>query len=229
MDTNRNIARQIWVFVEEKSPQDHVHKVMVLRLVIAMAIALKLKLRGQPINEEIQELLPDHQFQKLQVANHPPLEIAFWINDYLNQQARRGCLGTYELTSISALLAKQVESMGACDRILKTPLPLAYAIHLRQLLTIYCMLLPFQWVSKWELLTGPMVGLLSFTLLGIEEIGLEIENPFGTDPNDLPLDAICKLMGRDIEDTIVLNPTPCHWLHPSSNLDLPQPEPAPRF
>jgi putative membrane protein len=55
-------------------------------------------------------------------------------------------------------------------------------------------------------LTGPVVILISFTLFGIEEIGIEIENPFGHDPNDLPLDAICATMLRNIEDLMTLKP-----------------------
>jgi len=48
--------------------------------------------------------------------------------------------------------------------------------------------------------------LISFTLLGIEEIGLEIENPFGYDTNDLPLDAICNTIKYDIEEFLTFNP-----------------------
>jgi ion channel-forming bestrophin family protein len=48
--------------------------------------------------------------------------------------------------------------------------------------------------------------LVSFTLFGIEAIGVEIENPFGTDPNDLPLDAICNTIERNIEDLISIEP-----------------------
>ncbi|NEN90232.1 MAG: hypothetical protein F6K48_15460 [Okeania sp. SIO3H1] len=32
----------------------------------------------------------------------------------------------------------------------------------------------------------PVAGIISFALLGIEAIGLEIENPFGYDSNYLP-------------------------------------------
>jgi putative membrane protein len=54
--------------------------------------------------------------------------------------------------------------------------------------------------------TGLIVGLVSFTLFGIEAIGLEIENPFGYDANDLPLDAICNTMKRNIGDLTSLSP-----------------------
>jgi putative membrane protein len=86
-------------------------------------------------------------------------------------------------------------------------MPLAYAIHLKQLLLIYCLLLPFQLVSNLGWWTGVIVALISFTLFGIEEIGIEIEDPFGHDKNDLPLDAICSTMLRNIEDLITLTPS----------------------
>jgi ion channel-forming bestrophin family protein len=95
-----------------------------------------------------------------------------------------------------------VDSLGGCERILKTPIPLAYAIHLKQLLLIYCFTLPFQFVNQLEWWTAAVVILVSFTLFGIEAIGLEIENPFGNDPNDLPLDAICANIASNIDALI---------------------------
>jgi len=50
--------------------------------------------------------------------------------------------------------------------------------------------------------TGLFVALVSFALFGIEGIGLQIENPFGYDPNDLPLDEICQGIEQDIEEFI---------------------------
>ncbi len=107
----------------------------------------------------------------------------------------------------TALLDKMVDSLGACERILKTPMPMAYAIHLKQLLLIYCLLLPLQMVGEIGYWTGPIVGLVSFTLFGIEEIGLEIENPFGLDDNDLPLDEICRTMGKNVQHLMQLKPS----------------------
>jgi putative membrane protein len=67
--------------------------------------------------------------------------------------------------------------------------------------------LPFQIVDDLHWWTGLISALVSFTLLGIEAIGLEIENPFGYDANDLPLDTICKVMKRNIDDLISITPT----------------------
>jgi putative membrane protein len=105
------------------------------------------------------------------------------------------------------LINSMIDVLGGCERILKTPIPLAYAIHLKQLLLLYCLALPFQMVNDLAWGTGPVVALISFTLFGIEEIGIEIENPFEHDTNDLPLDSICATMQRNINDLISLSPS----------------------
>jgi putative membrane protein len=65
--------------------------------------------------------------------------------------------------------------------------------------------LPFQLVKELGWTTGAFTAVISFTLFGIEEIGLEIENPFGYDANDLPLDSICDEMKNEIENFITSN------------------------
>ena len=203
----RNLARQIWVAIEEKDPQDSALKKSVLRLLPAFAVSMKLHLRQELVNSELEPLMSASQYQKLKSMNNPPLEIAFWIEDYLHEQYERNCLDVYQLTAMKELLNSMIDVLGGCERILKTPIPLAYAIHLKQLLLLYCLALPFQMVKDLTWGTGPVVALISFTLFGIEEIGIEIENPFGHDTNDLPLDNICAAMQRNIDDLIALSPS----------------------
>lgn len=206
VNSTRNLARQIWVSVEEKEPKDKEQKIRTLSLLVAFAVAIKLHLRGEPVNSELASLISQSRYQKLKTMNNPPLEIAFWIEDYLQEQYERNCLNIYEINGMKQLLNILVDSLGGCERILKTPIPLAYTIHLKQLLLLYCLSLPFQLVEHFNWFTGFIVALISFTLLGIEQIGIEIENPFGYDPNDLPLDEICTKMQRNIEDLITLTP-----------------------
>ncbi len=198
----RNLARLIWVAIEERDPGDRENKIKTLYLLPAFAVAMKQHLRQEPLLEEINPLLSLDQRQRLQPLNHPPLQIAFWIGDYLQEQFETKRLDVYQLTIMVERLNSMVDGLGACERILMTPMPLAYALHLKQLLLIYCLSLPFQMVQGLGWLTGPIVALVSFMLFGIEEIGIEIENPFGRDPNDLPLDVICQKMKQNIDDLL---------------------------
>ncbi|MEM9003362.1 MAG: bestrophin family ion channel [Cyanobacteria bacterium P01_F01_bin.86] len=217
VNTSRNLARQIWVAVDETEEQDHYTKIRNLRLIVAFAIAIKLHLRGEQLNAELSEVVTPEQFTKLQTMNNPPLEIAFWLADYLQTCCDRSKLNPYQLSAMLQLIDRLVDALGSCERILKTPIPLAYSIHLKQLLILYCLALPFQMVESLHWWTALITGLISFAVFGIEAIGIEIENPFGHDPNDLPLDAICQTMHHNIEDLITLTPGNCRWLKERRN------------
>ncbi|WP_310428232.1 bestrophin family ion channel [Chamaesiphon sp. VAR_48_metabat_135_sub] len=202
----RNLSRLIWVAIIEIEPMHRQEKEQILKLLVAFSIATKLHLRSQPVDDRLAELVSPIQFAKLQTMSNPPLEIVFWISDYLQAKHEQGQISLYQMNELQSILNILVDMLGACERILRTPIPLAYVIHLKQLLLIYCLLLPFQVVDELRWWTAPVVALVSFTLFGIEAIGVEIENPFGTDPNDLPLDNICNTISRNIDDLISIEP-----------------------
>ena len=91
-------------------------------------------------------------------------------------------------TSISVL----VDLTGACERIFKSPVPLVYTRHTSRFLATFLVFLPFgiwpvmgnSW-NHWG--TVPVTDVIAFFLLGIEEIGIQIEEPFSI----LPLEALC--------------------------------------
>jgi len=117
-------------------------------------------------------------------------------------------LNSNQLMAMNKLLDSMVEALTGCVsasgasalRILTTPIPPAYGIYLKRVLLIYCIALPFKFVENLNLWTGLIVILISFVLFGVEEIGNEIEDPFGYDPNDLPLDDLCQTILGNIED-----------------------------
>jgi hypothetical protein len=99
------------------------------------------------------------------------------------------------------------DELGACERILKTPFPYGYVVHLRTFMLLWLLSLPFALVEVAGWLTIPICIAVAYALLGIESIAVEIENPFGHDYNDLPLATICQtiesncyeLLGRRIQ------------------------------
>lgn len=206
VNLTRNLARQMWVAIETPQPGDHEAKVEAVWLLPAFAVAMKLHLRGEAPDDDLAGLISSDRFAELQGMNNPSLEIAFWIADYLQTQQARGNLNPYQLTYGLETLDGLIDALGGCERILKTPMPVAYSIHLKQLLMLYCLALPFQMVASVGWATPFLVGLISFAVFGIEEIGIEIENPFGHDPNDLPLDMVCHTMQQNVEDLMSMVP-----------------------
>lgn len=88
--------------------------------------------------------------------------------------------------------------LAGTERVLNTPLPVAYSIAISQITWVYVMMLPFQlWHAlQWITIPGTIVG--AYIILGIAAIGREIENPFGRDENDLPLDKFCQGLEDEI-------------------------------
>ena len=93
------------------------------------------------------------------------------------------------------------------ERIANTPLPIAYSITIAQISWAYILLLPFQLYQRLRLKTIPATLLAAYIILGLGLIGTEIENPFGTEVNDLPLDNFCDQIRYDI-DVITSKPAP---------------------
>ena len=85
------------------------------------------------------------------------------------------------------------------ERVLNTPLPLAYQISISQITWAYIMVLPFQLVSKLQWITIPATVVAAYIILGLAIIGREIENPFGNDVNDLPLETYCTEIAADLD------------------------------
>ena len=90
---------------------------------------------------------------------------------------------------------KLSRSIGACERIHQTVVPLNYARHALRSLTVWLWTLPFVLVKDLGLLTGPVVAVVSWILFGVYEIGSRIEDPFqGT----LRLSIYCDAIRRDV-------------------------------
>ncbi len=134
-------------------------------------------------------------FEPLQ---HPPVFIATQMTDVLKQAQRKGVISEWLLVALDQNIQLLVDYLGGCERIRKTPLPFAYVVHLRRALVIYCFTLPFALVDNFGWATVLDTLIVAYILFGIEEIGVEIEGPFGNDDNDLPLEDICASIRKTL-------------------------------
>ncbi len=90
---------------------------------------------------------------------------------------------------LSALAAVQ----AGCERIAGTPLPFAYALLLRRTAYIVCLMLPFALAPDTGWFTPLFAALIAYTYFGLEALSEELEDPFGTEANDLALDSLCRV------------------------------------
>ncbi|KAG0092985.1 hypothetical protein BGZ92_007936 [Podila epicladia] len=150
-----------------------------------------------------------------------PVELSYYIGSYIKACSNKQKVDPATLTMMNNALVSMIDCLTGFERILRTPIPLAYSIHLHHGTWIYLLALPFQLVASLKYLMIPAVMLSAFTLLGILGIGYEIENPFNDDYNDLPLDDFCKVIQAEV-NTMVANraPVPADWIFSDNNYPL---------
>lgn len=128
-----------------------------------------------------------------------PLEILTYLSAYMETIEKNKTFDSgVHLGTVMSSLTSLNEVLAGTERVLNTPLPVAYSIAISQITWVYVIALPFQLISElgWITIPGTIVG--AYIILGIAAIGREIENPFGYDVNDLPLDDFCNQLESEI-------------------------------
>ncbi|KAL4883314.1 Bestrophin, RFP-TM, chloride channel-domain-containing protein [Aspergillus karnatakaensis] len=139
---------------------------------------------------------------------HLPLEILNHISAYIDSTIHNGTLSiSLHQSQAITYLAQLNEVVTGTERVLDTPLPAAYSIAIAQIAWIYVLVLPFQLYDSlgWVTIPGSIVA--AYIILGLATIGSEIENPFGHDVNDLPLDTYCRQIALEM-DIVTAAPAP---------------------
>ncbi|KZP07968.1 UPF0187-domain-containing protein [Athelia psychrophila] len=137
-----------------------------------------------------------------------PLEISLYLGSYIGALQERKVLDAPTSNAILAALNQLVDALTGLERILTTPIPFSYSVHLWVVTTIYCLALPLQiWATlKW--LTIPATVILAFIFFGFLVAGEEIENPFGYDKNDLNMDHFTNNIIRNELRAVTAVPAP---------------------
>ncbi|KAH7070913.1 Bestrophin, RFP-TM, chloride channel-domain-containing protein [Paraphoma chrysanthemicola] len=136
----------------------------------------------------------------LEILNH----LSCYVHSIIDNETLK--IGLYQNQAITGIVQLN-EALTGMDRVLQTPLPIAYSIAISQITWVYVMLLPFQLWDDLHWITIPGCVFAAYIIIGLASIGREIENPFGNDVNDLPLEAYCEELEMDI-DTITSQPAP---------------------
>ncbi|HEU4535463.1 MAG TPA: bestrophin family ion channel [Polyangiaceae bacterium] len=197
----RNLARASGVFLRE-APE--IYRLL-LRWTAVFPYAAAASLRGKIDLGPVADALPVDRVDRVRSAQHVTLAVARELSALLDEGRRRGLYQEYAQLGLDQNVQLLIDYVGGCERIYKTPLPFAYMVHLRRALVLYCGTLPFALVDQLGWLTIVATMVVTYIFFGIEEIGVEIENPFGHDDNDLPLEAICETIRANV---LALLPSP---------------------
>lgn len=158
------------------------------------------KVAGQYLGLTVAESNPRKQIKRSKKnLGNLPLEILTYLSAYTQSIMANNTFSNGPLQgTVLALLNNLSDVLAGTERVLSTPLPEAYSIAISQITWVYVIALPFQlWASlRWVTIPGTVVG--AYIVLGIAAIGREIENPFGYDVNDLPLEKFCNQLASEV-------------------------------
>ncbi|KJA27108.1 hypothetical protein HYPSUDRAFT_158134 [Hypholoma sublateritium FD-334 SS-4] len=142
------------------------------------------------------------------ISHNLPLELSLYLSSYIAKLQTRKICDVPTTNTLLASLNQLVDSLTGLERILTSPIPFSYSVHLWVVTIIYCLALPFQIYSTLHWVTIPSTILLSFIFFGFLVAGEEIENPFGYDKNDLNLDHFTHNIIRNELRAVTSTPAP---------------------
>ncbi|KAK4645253.1 hypothetical protein QC761_001280 [Podospora bellae-mahoneyi] len=175
---------------------------------------------GEYLGVSFAESNPRKSLKKAAVPlGNLPLEILSYLASFTDELALSGRLPvTMHQTMAYNNIMSLNDVLVGTERVLTTPLPIAYSIAIAQITWVYILLLPFQLVKVLEWITIPATVAAAYIILGILFIGREIENPFGQDVNDLPLEAYAAQVAAEM-DVIASRPVrPSYeWIESKDN------------
>lgn len=201
VNTSRNLARVAAVYFA--GAPELVRSL--LSWTSAFAQATMHHLRGKSDMGPAAADLPPADVQVVLAEGRLPLAISRRMTAVIAEGHKRRLISDIQQATLDQNVAILIDVLGGCERIHNTPMPFAYVVHLRRAVILYCLTLPFGLVEKFGWATVPAVLLIAYNLFGVDETGVEIEDPFGHHQNDLPLEDICATIAADLHGILHAN------------------------
>lgn len=135
-----------------------------------------------------------------------PAAILTALHRSVHHDIAHGHLSAESRIALAPLLQQFDDVMGACERIRNTPIPHSYSSYVKQFVLLYAIIMPFGLARDFGY--GAIVAsmLTFFATMGLELLAEEVEEPFGGDHNDLPLEEITATITRDVHRALGVDP-----------------------
>lgn len=139
---------------------------------------------------------------EVDAGKHIPNQVAASISSRIFDLQASGKISPEQLIILNVDLNQFTDICGGCERIKKTPIPYSYSVFIKKFLFVYVITLPFGWVFSLGYFVVPIVPFILYVLASLELIAEEIEDPFGFDANDLPVDEICNNIEKHVGEIL---------------------------
>ena len=158
-------------------------------------------LRGDRVPTEVTHLLGERESGLLEECEHMPSLVSMKIAMLLREATDRHGMDRFAFLRVDHERAELINHIGACERILKTPVPRVYAIKVRRFIALFLLTLPLSLLHKLESdwLIPIITMMVAYPLVALDQISVELQNPFNSlNLSHLPLDDIAAMIERNV-------------------------------
>jgi putative membrane protein len=192
-----NHSRNLCLKVVELVKPPPADRAELLRLVCGFPVALMKHLRGSVTLQAI----PGFEKETAAPA-HVPLYLAGRVFALVAGWRATGAIDGHTQQVLDPHALALMNVCGACEKIRTTPLPGSYLTLLRHGLVISLLFVPWHLthaLGLWAILVQAMA---IYFLIGVELIAEELEQPFGFDGDDLPLERFCETIRNSAAEVL---------------------------
>lgn len=200
LNTARALTRQAMTLNSVKNDTISVHNFV--NLLSAFVFALKHQLRGTDAYEDLKSRLNEDHLKIVAESKYKPAVIMRLLAEWVQKAKDEGFLDSIQQARFDENFDKVSDILGGCERLVSTPIPYSYRVLLHRTVYIYCFLLPFGLVDSLGWFMPLIVVFVAYTFVAFEAIADEIEEPFGTDANDLALNSMCIMIDETIHEMV---------------------------
>jgi putative membrane protein len=196
---SRNLARQICTLTQATAEERR----RLVYLIIGFAHALRHQLRGTDAAPSLSRVLgAGADLERLRRARFKPAMLLLVLGEGLQDLRLRGGVEPILASTMEPVLNGLSGVLAGCERIASTPIPFTYSVIIHRVIYLFIFLLPFGLVETVGWWTPLVVAFNAYMFFTLEALSHEIEEPFGTMPNDLALEAMCTTVEASLRESL---------------------------
>lgn len=197
VNNSRNLAVKIAVLF----PHDESGRKFFAQIITTFCFELKAHLQAEETKWQLDENAHP-EIPNFNRNGHVPSQVVKKLMGKVQDLHRQQKISAEQMLFINPELTSFLDICGACERIKNTPIPYSYSVFIKKFIFLYVLSLPIGLVFSLGYLAIPVVVFVFYVLGSLELIAEEIEEPFGKDANDLPMQRLSETIKRNVEEIL---------------------------
>ncbi|QQC65371.1 bestrophin family protein [Paraburkholderia ginsengisoli] len=198
LNESRSLTRQALTLPARPLPKEEVEAF--LAALGALPHALRHQLRRSDPRDDLEARLPTALFERVMASRYRSATLLLFLGEWVRRHTQTGAFDPMAVLAFDRNLNGLSDVIGGCERIVSTPLPFAYSVMIHRTVYFFCASLPFGLVDSIGIFTPVFSVFVAYTFMAHEAIASQLEEPFGTDDNDLALNTMSAMIEDALRD-----------------------------